>query len=150
MAVEIELSVSEGVDEAILPSEEKIQQWAQASYQSNDAAVISMQIVASDEMQELNKNYRGKDKPTNVLSFPMEMPADIGINILGDLALCVEVIEQEAEQQGKSSEAHWAHMVVHGVLHLQGYDHVEDEEAEIMEAQEIEIMKGLGFDNPYK
>jgi probable rRNA maturation factor len=138
------------VDEAVLPSEEKIQQWAQASYLGNDAAVVSMQIVSSDEMQELNKNYRGKDKPTNVLSFPMEIPADIGINILGDLALCVEVIEQEAKQQGKSSEVHWAHMIVHGMLHLQGYDHIEDEEAEIMEAQEIEIMKGLGFDNPYK
>lgn len=150
MAVSIELSISEGINEEALPSEEKLQHWAQASYLGDDAAVASLQIVASDEMQDLNKNYRGKDKPTNVLSFPMEVPPEIGINILGDLALCDEVIESEAKEQGKSSAAHWAHMVVHGMLHLQGYDHIEDEEAELMEAKEIEIMNTLGFENPYK
>ncbi|MCW8924079.1 MAG: rRNA maturation RNase YbeY [Gammaproteobacteria bacterium] len=150
MAVEIELSISEGVDESALPTEEQLQHWAQSGYLSEGDAVASFQIVASNEMQGLNKNYRGKDKPTNVLSFPMEVPAEVGINILGDLALCKEVIESEAKQQGKSLESHWAHMVVHGMLHLQGYDHIEDAEAELMEAKEIEIMKSLGFANPYK
>ena len=150
MSVIIELSISDGVDETTLPSEEKFQQWAQACYSGDDEVVASLQIVSSDEMQGLNKSYRNKDKPTNVLSFPMELPDEVGINILGDLALCDEVIEAEAKDQGKSLEAHWAHMVVHGMLHLQGYDHIEDDEAELMEAKEIEIMKNLDFENPYK
>ena len=150
MSVLLEQSVSEGIDESALPSAEKFQHWAQASYPGNDEVIVSLQVVASDEMQDLNKNYRGKDKPTNVLSFPMEVPDEVGINLLGDLALCDEVIVSEAKQQGKAAEAHWAHMVVHGMLHLQGFDHINDDEAEAMEAKEIEIMKNLGFDNPYK
>jgi probable rRNA maturation factor len=150
MAVIIELSISDEVEEAALPTEEDFQHWAQASYLGDDEAVVSLQIVGSDEMRELNNDYRGKDKPTNVLSFPMELPEEVGINILGDLALCDEVIEMEAKQQDKPAEAHWAHMLVHGMLHLQGYDHIDDADAEVMEAKEIEIMKNLGFDNPYK
>ena len=150
MSVIIELSISEGVDEAVLPSKEKIQHWAKASYPGDDEVVASLQIVGSDEMQALNKAYRGKDKPTNVLSFPMELPEEVGVNILGDLALCDEVIESEAQQQSKAAEAHWAHMVVHGMLHLQGYDHIEDDEAELMETKEIEIMNTLDFENPYQ
>ena len=150
MAIEIEFSVSEDIDETVLLSEENFQHWAQASYQGSENVIVSFQIVSSDEMQSLNKNYRGKDKPTNVLSFPMEVPVEVGIDILGDLALCHEVIKSEAKEQGKSAEAHWAHMVVHGMLHLQGYDHIEDDEANVMEAKEIEIMNGLGFENPYK
>lgn len=150
MAVSIELSISEGVNESALPSNEKFQDWAQASYLAKDEVIVSVQIVGSNEMQSLNKTYRGKDKPTNVLSFPMEMTEEVGINILGDLALCDDVIESEAKQQGKSTEAHWAHMVVHGMLHLQGYDHIDDDEAEKMEAMEIEILNSFGFGNPYK
>ena len=150
MAIIIELSVSDDVNEDDLPSEEDFQHWAQTSYAGDDEAVVSFQIVSSDEMKNLNKAYRAKDKPTNVLSFPMELPEEVGINILGDLALCDEVIEAEAKQQAKTSEAHWAHMIVHGMLHLQDYDHIEDDEAEVMEAKEIEIMKNLGFENPYK
>lgn len=149
MAVMIELSISEDVDEAALPAEEKFLLWAESSYCGDDETIASLQIVGSDEMQVLNKNYRGKDKATNVLSFPMELPEEVGINILGDLALCAEVIESEAKQQTKKSEAHWAHMLVHGMLHLQGYDHIEDDEAEVMEAKEIGILQQLGFDNPY-
>ena len=150
MTITIELSVSNDVNESQLPSEESFQHWAQASYPGDDEVVASLQIVSSDEMKNLNKDYRGKGKPTNVLSFPMELPEEVGINILGDLALCDEVIEAEAKQQAKTSEAHWAHMIVHGMLHLQGYDHIDDDEAEVMEAKEIKIMKNLGFENPYK
>lgn len=150
MSFTIELSVSDDVNNLNLPSEKNFQHWAQSSYAGNDEVVASLQIVSSDEMQDLNKDYRGKNKPTNVLSFPMEVPVEVGINILGDLALCHEVIKSEAKEQGKSAEAHWAHMVVHGMLHLQGYDHIEDDEANVMEAKEIEIMNGLGFENPYK
>lgn len=150
MAVIIELSISDEVDAAALPSEEDFQQWAQPCYPGEDEAVVSLQIVSSDEMQELNKTYRAKDQPTNVLSFPMELPEEVGINILGDLALCAAVIDAEAKQQGKQPVAHWAHMLVHGMLHLQGYDHIEDDEADAMEAREVEIMKALGFENPYQ
>lgn len=150
MSFTIELSVSDDVNKLNLPSEENFQHWAQSSYAGNNEVVASLQIVSSDEMQVLNKDYRGKDKPTNVLSFPMELPEEVGINILGDLALCDEVIESEAEEQDKQVEAHWAHMVVHGMLHLQGYDHIGDDEANVMETKEIEIMKVLGFNNPYK
>ena len=150
MSFTIELSVSDDVNKLNLPSEENFQHWAQSSYAGNNEVVASLQIVSSDEMQVLNKDYRGKDKPTNVLSFPMELPEEVGINILGDLALCDEVIKSEAEEQGKQVEAHWAHMVVHGMLHLQGYDHIGDDEANVMETKEIEIMKALGFENPYK
>lgn len=150
MAITIELSVSNDVNESQLPSEENFQHWAQASYAGDDEVVASLQVVSSDEMKNLNRDYRGKDTPTNVLSFPMELPEEVGINILGDLVLCDEVIEAEAKQQAKTSEAHWAHMIVHGMLHLQGYDHIEDDEAEVMEAKEIKIMKSLGFEDPYK
>ncbi len=150
MAVIIELSISDGINKDALPTEEKFQQWAQASYLGDDEVIASLQIVSSDEMQVLNKEYRARDKPTNVLSFPMELPDEVGINVLGDLALCDEVIEAEAKQQGKVAEAHWAHMVVHGMLHLQAYDHIKDDEAEMMEAKEIDIMKALGFENPYQ
>ena len=150
MTVIIELSVSDGVNEDVLPAEENLQHWAQLSYLGDKEVVASLQIVTSDEMQRLNKEYRDKDKPTNVLSFPMELPDEVGVNILGDLALCAEVIESEAKQQAKTAESHWAHMVVHGMLHLQGYDHIEDNEAEVMEAKEIEIMKSLDFANPYQ
>jgi len=149
MSLIIELSVSDDVNKLNLPSEEDFQHWAESSYAGNNEVVISLQVVSSDEMRVLNKDFRGKDKSTNVLSFPMELPEEVGINILGDLALCDEVIESEAKEQGKAAIAHWAHMVVHGMLHLQGYDHIEDEEANIMETKEIEIMQVLGFENPY-
>lgn len=149
MSIIIELSVSENVDEASLPSEEKIKLWAKQSYLGNDDAIVSMQIVGSEEIQSLNKEYRGKNKSTNVLSFPMEIPLEVGLNILGDIVLCDVVITSEAEQQDKSAESHWAHMVVHGMLHLQAYDHIEDNEAAVMEEKEVEIMRSLGFENPY-
>jgi len=98
---------------------------------------------------ELNHTWRGKDRPTNVLSFPMQTPAEVDLNVIGDLALCAAVIKSEARQQHKPLQAHWAHMVVHGMLHLQGYDHTDEQQAEEMEALEISILDQLGFDNPY-
>ncbi|WP_288791436.1 rRNA maturation RNase YbeY, partial [uncultured Enterobacter sp.] len=97
----------------------------------------------------LNLTYRGKDKPTNVLSFPFEAPPGIEMPLLGDLIICRQVVEQEAKEQQKPLEAHWAHMVVHGSLHLLGYDHIEDDEAEEMESLETEIMLALGYEDPY-
>ena len=105
--------------------------------------------VDEAESHELNLTYRGKDKPTNVLSFPFEAPPGIEMPLLGDLIICRQVVEQEAKEQQKPLEAHWAHMVVHGSLHLLGYDHIEDNEAEEMESLETEIMLALGYEDPY-
>jgi probable rRNA maturation factor len=122
--------------------------WAVAAAEREDVEVL-VRIVDADESAALNEGYRGKRGPTNVLSFPFSVPLGVPNRLLGDLVICAPVVEQEAREQGKSAEAHWAHMVVHGMLHLQGYDHVEEREAEIMEAREVEILSKLGVENPY-
>ena len=151
MPVSIEMSVSESLEseEEDIPDAAQLQKWAERACLSDDQLVTSVRIVGNDEMRELNSTWRGRNKPTNVLSFPMQSPDDIDLKILGDLVLCAPVINAEAGQQHKPAHAHWAHMVVHGMLHLQGYDHVDDQQAEEMEALEIRILEQLGFDNPY-
>ena len=152
MPVVIEISVSENLEaeEGDIPDTTAIQRWAEQACLRDDELVTSVQVVSIEEMRELNHTWRGKDRPTNVLSFPMQSPAEVRPAILGDLALCAGVINAEARQQHKSAEAHWAHMVVHGMLHLQGYDHETDREADEMEALEIRLLDQLGFDNPYR
>lgn len=133
-----------------LPTEEQIVQWATAAVQpEGDEVEMTVRIVDEAESHELNLTYRGKDRPTNVLSFPFECPDEVALPLLGDLVICRQVVEREAEEQEKPLMAHWAHMVVHGSLHLLGYDHIEDDEAEEMESLETQIMQGLGFDDPY-
>ena len=151
MPVTIEMSVSETLDaeEGDIPDAALVQQWAEKACLCDDRVITSVQIVSKDEMRELNHTWRGKDRPTNVLSFPMQSPVEVGLKILGDLALCADVINTEARQQHKPVQAHWAHMVVHGMLHLQGYDHIDENQADEMEALEIRILDQLGFDNPY-
>jgi probable rRNA maturation factor len=110
-----------------------------------------LRIVTAEESADLNSRYRGKPGPTNVLSFPAEPPAGPGDELLpfGDVVMCAAVVEREAHEQGKEPAAHWAHMVVHGVLHLQGYDHENVRDAGIMEARERELLAALGFPDPY-
>ncbi|WP_250458626.1 rRNA maturation RNase YbeY [Microbulbifer litoralis] len=133
-----------------LPSDDEIHRWATAALADRRAgAELSVRIVDEDESRELNHQYRGKDKPTNVLSFPAELPEDLNLPLLGDLVICAPVVAREAEQQRKATTAHWAHMVVHGTLHLLGYDHIEDADAEIMEGLETSLLEGLGFTDPY-
>ena len=133
-----------------LPTEAQIVQWATAAVQpEGDEIEMTVRIVDEDESHELNLTYRGKDRPTNVLSFPFECPDEVELPLLGDLVICRQVVEREASEQEKPLMAHWAHMVVHGSLHLLGYDHIEDDEAEEMESLETQIMQGLGFDDPY-
>lgn len=134
-----------------LPTEQQIMQWLEVILpQFMENAEITIRIVDEQESQQLNNTYRHKDKPTNVLSFPFESPIEIDIPLLGDLIICKQVVEAEAKEQHKSLSSHWAHMIVHGCLHLLGYDHILDEEAEEMENIEIDIMNQLGFDNPYQ
>ena len=133
-----------------LPTEEQIVQWATAAVQpEGDEVEMTVRIVDEAESHELNLTYRGKDRPTNVLSFPFECPDEVELPLLGDLVICRQVVEREAAEQEKPLMSHWAHMVVHGSLHLLGYDHIEDDEAEEMESLETQIMQGLGFDDPY-
>ena len=151
MPVSIEMSVSDNLDaeEEDIPDAALVQQWAEKACLCDDQVITSVQIVSKDEMHELNNTWRGKNRPTNVLSFPMQSPDEVDPKILGDLVLCADVINTEARQQHKPDQAHWAHMVVHGMLHLQGYDHIDEHQADEMEALEIRILDQLGFDNPY-
>ena len=149
MSIELDLQLAVE-DEQGLPTEQDIQQWLDKTipqFQKN--AELTIRIVDTEESHQLNHEYRGKDKPTNVLSFPFEAPPGIELDLLGDLIICRQVVEKEAEEQNKPLLAHWAHMVVHGSLHLLGYDHIEDDEAEEMESLETEIMQAMGYEDPY-
>ncbi|WP_305403262.1 rRNA maturation RNase YbeY [Photobacterium leiognathi] len=133
-----------------LPTEAEFQQWLDAAVTPFQAdAEVTIRLVDEADSHELNLEYRGKDRPTNVLSFPFEAPPGIELELLGDLIICRQVVEKEALEQNKPLKAHWAHMVVHGCLHLLGYDHIEDDEAEEMEGLETEIMQNMGFVDPY-
>ena len=133
-----------------LPAESDFRRWLEAVLpQFQEESEVTIRVVDEAESHELNHTYRGKDKPTNVLSFPFEAPPGIELPLLGDLIICRQVVEKEAAEQEKPLLAHWAHMVVHGSLHLLGYDHIEDDEAEEMESIETEIMLALGYDDPY-
>lgn len=112
-------------------------------------AELAIRIVDETESAALNAQYRQKDAATNVLSFPSDLPEDCEPPILGDLAICAAVVAREAHEQHKTLAAHWAHMVIHGSLHLLGFDHIDDADAEVMETREIAILHELGFANPY-
>ncbi len=149
MTPDIDLQIATD-DPDPLPKLADLQRWVAASLpDSMETAELTIRIVESDESQQLNHQYRQKDKPTNVLSFPFECPPGIELPLLGDLIICQQVVEAEAIEQQKPLTAHWAHMVVHGCLHLLGYDHIEDQEAEEMESLERQILQGLGFADPY-
>ncbi len=132
------------------PAPALIERWVAAALQGRRCeAELAIRIVGRAEIQQLNRTYRNKDAPTNVLSFPFEAPPGVELALLGDIAIAAPVVWAEAAAQGKAGEAHWAHMVVHGVLHLLGYDHIVAAEAQQMEALEIEILAGLGYPDPY-
>ncbi|TNC83722.1 MAG: rRNA maturation RNase YbeY [Thalassolituus sp.] len=135
-----------------LPTEAQLTLWATTALQGRtefEEPELTIRLTDEEESQALNSEYRGKDKPTNVLSFPFEMPPGIPLELLGDLIICVGVVEQEAKEQEKTTEAHWAHMVIHGCLHLLGYDHIKDDEAEEMEALERDLLASLCYPDPY-
>ncbi|HIL03249.1 MAG TPA: rRNA maturation RNase YbeY [Candidatus Thioglobus autotrophicus] len=110
---------------------------------------LLIRMVDKNEIQNLNKTYRHQDKPTNVLSFPSDLPIEIDEEILGDVVVCLEVVKQEAQDQQKTFLDHLTHMAVHGTLHLLGYDHIEDDQAKTMESLEVEILDRLQIKNPY-
>lgn len=133
------------------PEPEQIQRWvdaALADYEPDTEIVV--RIVDEQESAELNEQYRHKPGPTNILSFPVEVPDGIELDLLGDLVICAPVLEKEALEQHKVLADHWAHIIVHGVLHLLGYDHIDEAEAELMESKEIAILDTLNILNPYR
>ncbi|MCL1077308.1 rRNA maturation RNase YbeY [Parashewanella spongiae] len=149
--MKLELDLQIATDENLLPTQAEFELWAHTALKPHiDNAELTIRLVDEPESQQLNNDYRGKNKPTNVLSFPFEVPEGIELPLLGDLVICVHVVKVEAQQQNKPLKAHWAHMVVHGCLHLLGYDHIDDGEAVEMESLETQLIESLGFDNPYK
>ena len=159
--------------EHVLPTAEQIEQWfnltieelrtingTQPAQQDTTAMdteqfqqqdfELTLRIVDSAESQQLNADYRGKNKPTNVLSFPFEAPEHIDMPFLGDLVVCAALVEQEASEQNKQTTNHWAHLCVHGLLHLLGYDHIDESEAQEMEGIETAILGKLSIDDPYQ
>lgn len=133
-----------------LPTLEEFQSWlALAIPSAQQDWDITLRVVDEAESQSLNRDYRNKDYPTNVLSFPADVPAELNISLLGDLVICAPVVAREAREQAKPLKAHWAHLCIHGALHLLGYDHDTDADAEIMEALETKLIMGLGFADPY-
>ena len=147
------ITIQFAADKELAPKAALLRKWAKSALNSklDKAAELTIRIVDVAEMTHLNSSYRQKTGPTNVLSFPAEIPdgVELGIHLLGDIIICPAVVNQEAKEQQKTPEAHWAHMVVHGVFHLLGYDHVLDDDARVMEALEIQILNQLGFANPY-
>ncbi|MFL1404303.1 rRNA maturation RNase YbeY [Marinobacter sp. M1N3S26] len=147
---ELTVDIQRVIDSGELPGDDQLTRWARAGWQQAHDSEVTLRLVDESESQALNHQYRGKDRPTNVLSFPFEAPAGITVPLAGDLVICAPVVAREAAEQDKTPEAHWAHMVIHGLLHLQGYDHIEDDEAEAMEALEIRLLADLGYGNPYE
>jgi probable rRNA maturation factor len=135
---------------ADLPSEADFLRWASAALAGRDGAELTVRIVDEAESAELNGAYRHKQGPTNVLSFPFAAPPGVTLPLLGDIVICAPVVAREAREQDKAPTAHWAHMVVHGCLHLLGYDHLVEEEAQRMESLETNILSGLGYPDPYQ
>lgn len=133
-----------------MPTEAQLAGWAsEALAERAGEKELSIRIVDEAEITALNREYRGKDGPTNVLSFPFEPMPGVESSLIGDIVICAPVVVEEAIAQGKAPLAHWAHMVVHGALHLLGYDHLHDAEAERMESRERDILDALGFPDPY-
>ena len=144
------VDIQYAVEHTELPGESDFRAWAAAIASTGDKPQeVSLRIVNEQEMRELNSRYRNKACATNVLSFPAGLHAEVDIPFIGDVIICAPVVAKEAAEQGKSAISHWAHMTVHGILHLQGFDHNDDAEAAEMEQTEITILKKLGYSNPY-
>jgi len=152
LALDLQLDLQIASDANSLPTQTQFAQWISHTLQHLDKLSVvemTLRIVDVNEMTHLNETYRKKSGPTNVLSFPFTNPPGMTLPLLGDIIICADIIRDEAKAQGKSLEAHWAHMVIHGCLHLLGYDHLNDEQAQEMEPLEIYLLEGLGYKNPY-
>jgi len=149
-AAKLRLDLQDASSGCEIPAQSLLKLWVRAAIGTQRRqAEISLRIVDEAEMIELNGRYRDKPQPTNVLSFPADLPPELKLPHLGDIVACAAVIEREAREQHKALDDHWAHMLIHGTLHLLGFDHIEPSEAEVMEGLEIDILKTLNIANPY-
>lgn len=146
----IKITIQTIANNTFIPSRYFLQRWVNhALAQHVGISEVNLRIVSKKESADLNRTYRYKKGPTNILSFPFEPPPDISSAFLGDLVICATLVNQEATQQAKTQLAHWAHLVMHGCLHLIGYDHTHDQDALKMETMEIQLLENLGYENPY-
>ncbi|MEH6565058.1 MAG: rRNA maturation RNase YbeY [Halopseudomonas sp.] len=145
----IELDIQRACEAPDQPDDDSFLRWVGLALGAGTDRELTIRLVDAAEGRSLNNTYRGKDYATNVLSFPADLPPELDLPLLGDLVVCVPVVAREAQEQGKPLNAHWAHMVIHGCLHLLGYDHIDDAEAEEMEALERELLAQLGIADPY-
>lgn len=147
----LEVDVQIACDEDGLPAQPELKRWAEAAVGDYRAAAeLTIRVVDEAESARLNSRFRQKPGPTNVLSFPFDAPPGVDVPLLGDIVICAPVVRREAREQSKSESSHWAHMVVHGTLHLLGFDHDREQSAQEMEAMETRILASLGFGNPYE
>ena len=148
--IQCDVGVTYGTSRKGVPSSQSFKRWAEAACQGRiKRADIAIRVVDEKEGHALNKHYRGKDYATNVLSFPAELPEGVTLPLLGDLVICAPVVAREAQEQHKTLAAHYAHLTIHGVLHLLGLDHDNDNEALVMETIEREILADIGYPDPY-
>lgn len=145
----IELQIQRATACAPLPEDSQFERWVAAAMQDCSEAELTIRLVDREESRDLNHRFRSRNAATNVLSFPADLPAGLDLPLLGDIVICAPLVAEEAAAQGKSEHAHWAHLVIHGVLHLLGYDHQQDAEAERMEDLEKRLLAGLGISDPY-
>lgn len=151
MELHIDVQIAMDTSGYTVPGEDEIHSWVSTVLSARmSSAEMTVRIVDEVESEQLNQQYRHKEGPTNVLSFPFESDVPLDVPLLGDVVICAPVVVREAVEQHKPLTSHWAHMLIHGTLHLLGYDHHDDSEAEEMEHQEIELMQQLGFSNPYE
>ncbi|MGB5261808.1 MAG: rRNA maturation RNase YbeY [Gammaproteobacteria bacterium] len=151
MSTAMNIDVQYAVTADGIPDADTLHQWAAAVLAEQAEPVeLVIRIVDEVEMTALNRQYRGKDGATNVLSFPSEVPPEVGSGLIGDIVICAPVVARECVAQNKSHDAHWAHLVIHGVLHLLGFDHLQHDEAQRMEAREVSLLAVLGFADPYR
>lgn len=146
----IQVDIDNEVTDIACPSADNIEHWVKGALdQKTSDCTVAIKIINEAEMQALNHTYRHKSKPTNVLSFPTQLPEPLRGDFIGDIAICAPVVQKEASAQNKAFDAHFAHLVVHGILHLLGYDHENEADATKMESEEVRILHQLGFDDPY-
>lgn len=153
IALDYQIALDESKAETTyVPDSALVESWLSATVEpdkNSPELQLSVRVVDTEEITQLNEKYRKINKTTNVLSFPFETPAGVDVPLLGDIVICAPVVENEAKEQNKTVVQHWAHMIIHGMLHLQGYDHQDPDSAARMESLEIGILKKLGFPNPY-
>jgi probable rRNA maturation factor len=146
----IEVEVQRETSNSSVPSDQQFEQWATAALQGHAESELVIRVVDQEESRRLNEQFARKNKATNVLSFPAGLPPSIDLALLGDIVICAPLVESEAKEQNKPAPAHWAHLTIHGVLHLLGYDHQSDEDAAKMERLEADLLQPFGFPDPYR